>query len=115
MNRRKRGQDAERLARNFLERQGLSFVKSNYRSRLGEIDLVMREGADLVFVEVRYRTSRAFGGALESIDARKRRRLTAVALQYLQGHPNTGGARFDAVAIQADGEIDWVRNAFDTG
>lgn len=115
MNRKKRGQDAERTAREFLERAGLKFIERNYRSRLGEIDLVMQQGADLVFVEVRYRKSRAFGGAVESIDFVKRRRLTAAALQYLQRHPWSSGARFDVVALEAEGQIEWIRNAFDAG
>lgn len=115
MNRSERGQDAERAARQFLERKGLRLIERNYRTRLGEIDLVMRHGGELVFVEVRYRRSRSFGGALESIDKAKRRRLTAAALQYLQQHPTGSGARFDVVALHADGQLQWIKNAFDVG
>ena len=58
-------------------RQGLTIVGRNFRTRFGEIDLIARDGRTLVFVEVRMRTSRAFGGAIESITAAKRARLVA--------------------------------------
>ncbi len=93
-------------------------VTRNYRCRRGEIDLVMRDAETLVFVEVRRRTSRTFGGGLISIDSRKRTRLVAAAEHYLMmkrindEHP----CRFDVVAI--DGRfphttIEWVRDAFE--
>jgi putative endonuclease len=61
------GQYAESQALQYLRSQGLSWVMSNYRTRCGEIDLIMRDGPVLVFVEVRQRTSRAFGGAVASV------------------------------------------------
>lgn len=93
-------------------------VTRNYRCRRGEIDLVMRDTDTLVFVEVRRRTNRTFGGGLESIDARKRARLVAAADHYLTTK-RIGvepPCRFDVVAI--DGpypriRIEWVRDAFD--
>jgi putative endonuclease len=110
-----RGQDAERSACAYLERRGLVLVERNFRTRRGEIDLVMRQGRDLVFIEVRYRSNHRFGGGLESVDAAKRRRLIAAAQEYLQRHGNRCAARFDVVAMDADGRIDWIRNAFDAG
>jgi putative endonuclease len=108
-----RGQDAERRACAYLERRGLILVERNFRTRRGEIDLIMRQGRDLVFIEVRYRRDQCFGGGLESVDAAKRRRLIAAAQAYLQRHGHRCSARFDVVALDADGSIDWVRNAFD--
>ena len=65
--RHKDGADAEKFARRFLKKRGLKFLQGNYRSRYGEIDLIMEDGDTLVFVEVRYRHNREIVAALESI------------------------------------------------
>ena len=93
-------------------------VRRNYRCRRGEIDLVMRDIDTLVFVEVRRRTSLAFGGGLDSIDARKRARLVAAAEHYLMMNRigDESPCRFDVVAIDGPcrrATIEWVRDAFD--
>ncbi|MHB1676171.1 MAG: YraN family protein [Sulfuriferula sp.] len=105
------GANAEQLAAAYLIRQGLVLVERNFRCRLGEIDLIMREGQTLVFVEVRQRTSQKFGGALASIDSRKQQKLIATAQWYLTRLPRTPPCRFDALLIQG-GAINWVRDAF---
>ncbi|MCY4221906.1 MAG: YraN family protein [Thiotrichales bacterium] len=112
------GHDAEALAEKFLSRHGLLPVTRNYRCRRGEIDLVMRDADTLVFVEVRRRSSRTFGGGVESVSATKRARLVAAAEHYLMMHRigDDRPCRFDVVAI--DGPplhttIDWVHDAFD--
>jgi putative endonuclease len=102
----------ERLACTFLERHGLRLVASNYRCRRGEIDLVMRDDAVLVFVEVRYRASDAYGTAAESVGARKQRRLVAAAGHYLQRHRVDAACRFDVLSVGAGDRIDWIRDAF---
>ena len=66
------GARAEALAADYLMRQGLTIVGRNFRTRFGEIDLIARDGRTLVFVEVRMRSSRDYGGGLESITAAKR-------------------------------------------
>jgi putative endonuclease len=105
------GNNAETLAKEFLEGQGLATLATQFRSRRGEIDLILRDGRTTVFVEVRYRSSRSFGGALLSIDAKKRLRLEKAALHWLSHNP--GVSRFDVIAI--DGEnIEWLRDAFST-
>jgi putative endonuclease len=109
------GRDAEDLARRYLERQGLVQVESNYLCRTGEIDLVMREGRELVFVEVRMRRNLTFGGALASVDRRKQQRLISAAQHYLQRTAWSGPCRFDVVGIDREGAPQWVRNAFDAG
>ena len=76
---------AEQHAARYLQQQGLKPVAQNYRSRFGEIDLIMQDGATLVFVEVRLRRSANFGGAAASIDARKQQRIIRTAQQYLAG------------------------------
>ncbi|MEO7742838.1 MAG: YraN family protein [Usitatibacter sp.] len=105
------GGEAEEQAARFLARRGLQLVARNYRTRLGEIDLIAREGATLVFVEVRLRKDSRFGGAVESITARKRRRIAAAARQYLMHMPRVPACRFDVVCIEGD-EATWIRGAF---
>ncbi|MEJ2552669.1 MAG: YraN family protein [Gammaproteobacteria bacterium] len=112
-----RGKAAEDQACRFLRARGLEFVARNYRCRHGEIDLIMRHGRDLVFVEVRYRGNRRFAGGAETVDRRKQSKLTATAMHYLQSHPDAAArpARIDVVAIDtASGEnhLQWIRNAF---
>ena len=107
------GERAEKLAAEYLARNGLAIVARNWRCRFGEIDLVARDGQTLVFVEVRARGSRGHGGAAESISAAKRRRLTATANYYLLRCRSEQPCRFDALLIEAEGRIEWVRNAFD--
>lgn len=107
-----RGRAAERHAAELLRKQGLRVLARNWRCRFGEIDLVARDGPTLVFVEVRLRASAAFGGAAESIDAAKRRKLIAAANLYLSARGAASPCRFDAVLIEADGHTRWVRDAF---
>jgi putative endonuclease len=103
------GQQWERAALTYLRRQKLTPVEENFRCKGGEIDLIMREGATLVFVEVRQRANREHGGAAASITPAKMRRLVYAAQVYLLRFPITPPCRFDLVAI--DGEhIDWLRN-----
>lgn len=112
--RRDRGASAERLARAWLEDRGLRLREANYRCRWGEIDLVMEDGDTLVFVEVRYRNSMRYGGALGSIDVHKRKRLCRAAAEYLarqRGRERAG--RFDVIALDPEGRIEWIADAFD--
>lgn len=109
------GSGAEETALRFLEREGLRLLTRNYRCRRGEIDLVMREGNFLVFVEVRYRKHNRYGSPAESVTTRKQQRILNAAARYLQDAAETKlrPCRFDVVAISADGKnIDWIRDAF---
>lgn len=108
------GGEAERLAAAYLEQQGLKLLTSNYHCRFGEIDLVMRDGKALVFVEVRLRSTDRFGGAAMSITPAKRQRLSRTAEHYLQEHGDSV-CRFDAVLMSKTDieDIEWIRNAFD--
>ncbi len=111
-----RGKDAEARAAKFLESHGLQIVARNYRGRYGEIDLIARDGATLVFVEVRARGSNIFGGAAASITAAKRKKLTRTALQYLAAQDRTPPCRFDAVLLGGSASpIEWIRDAFGMG
>lgn len=106
------GQQAEDAVLAWLQRKGLRLVDRNWRSRFGEIDLIMQDGATLVFVEVRKRTSSRFGGAAESITAAKRDRIITTARQYLVQAKSDQPCRFDAVLVDATGRIEWLRDAF---
>jgi putative endonuclease len=109
----KRGAEAEALAADFLVRNGLEVIGRNYRCRLGEIDLIARDGDMTVFVEVRSRASAAFGGAAASITARKRERLLKAARHYLSRAHSFPPCRFDALLMEGDPpRIEWIRNAF---
>lgn len=107
-----RGVQAEQRAAQYLQRQGLKPVAQNYRSRFGEIDLIMQDGAALVFVEVRLRRNTNYGGAAASIDAHKQQRIVRTAQQYLAGLAHTPACRFDAVLMDDRG-MQWLKNAFE--
>ena len=102
----------EQQAAVFLQQRGLVLVTRNFRCHGGELDLVMRDGDTLVFVEVRYRASKWFGGAAASIDRRKQQRLITAAHQYLQQNLNDCPCRFDVIAISGSGAFTWLRSAF---
>ena len=103
---------AEARAAAFLAERGLQVVARNYRTRMGEIDLIARDGAALVFVEVRLRSSGHFGGAAESVDERKQRRLVAAARHYLSRLPADPPCRFDVVTLDG-ARTTWLKAAFD--
>ena len=106
------GGEAEEAAARLLSDHGLAIVARNYRTRLGEIDLIARDGATLVFVEVRLRSSERFGGAAQSIDSRKRARIAAAARQFLARLPREPACRFDVVTLDG-GAPQWLRGAFE--
>jgi len=111
-----RGAQAEQLAANFLQRHGLKLLHSNYRCRFGEIDLILQDGATLVFAEVRLRSRNNFVGAAASITATKQERLVRTAQHYLGTLDRTPPCRFDVVLFDSldNPDPEWVRNAFTT-
>lgn len=106
------GEAAERRAEQYLRAQGLRLQRRNYRSPHGEIDLIMRDGTTLVFVEVRLRSNRRFGSGADSIDRRKQQRLQRTAEHYLQRQQNLPACRFDVVSLDGEGDIHWIPDAF---
>jgi putative endonuclease len=110
------GDAAEDRALAHLQGSGLKLLARNYRTPGrggGEIDLVMREpGGTLVFIEVRQRASRAFGGAAASVSALKQRRIVFAARHYLMRLAALPPCRFDVVSVEA-GRIEWLRGAFE--
>ena len=111
------GRAAEDLAARFLDGQGLHVVARNFRTKRGEIDLIARDGATLVFVEVRFRRSERHGGAAESITAAKQARMVAAAKVYLLRQRGDPPCRFDAILLDAldPARIDWRRDVIASG
>lgn len=103
----------EQAAAEFLAARGLEVCARNWRDgRRGEIDIVARQGATLVFVEVKTRRGRAFGTALESVDERKLRRLRRLAGRWLAQHRPGCPARIDVVGVTVDARrcarLEWL-------
>lgn len=112
------GQQGETLACQYLTRQGYRIIVRNYRTKLGEIDIVAEERGTLVFVEVKTRRGHQCGHPFEAVTPAKCRQISKVALQYLAQTGREGqAARFDVVAISFSGEaapvVELARNAFD--
>lgn len=109
------GARAEALAAEFLAGRGLRIAARNVRFREGELDLVCEHNGTLVFVEVRQRSRRDFGGALASVVRAKQQRLIRAAQHYLSHLPRHQAdrpCRFDVVAIDGTHTIEWIRDAF---
>lgn len=116
-NSRAKGNHGEQLALDFLLDQGLNVVEQNTSSPWGEIDIVMRDGEEWVFVEVRYRNSQYYGGGLESVTTGKQRKLIRTAEHYIQKHHKThfDACRFDIIELSGNmmtPDINWIKDAF---
>lgn len=112
------GRQAERLAEQFLWSQGLTSIKRNHNTPMGEVDLIMMHGECLVFVEVRYRQQTDWASALETVTRPKQQRIIKAAQQYLQKHRQylAHACRFDVLGIDCvDGhnQFSWVQHAFE--
>ncbi|GAA5523940.1 UPF0102 protein RPA0323 [Microbulbifer aestuariivivens] len=106
----------ELIAAEHLTRAGLQVIEQNFHTRCGEIDLIARDGETLVFVEVRFRKNRTFGGAAASVDRRKQQKLLAAANSFLQQRRLDSPCRFDVIAIEGSDSgqsIDWIKGAFE--
>ncbi len=118
-NKRAIGDQYEQQAYEHLKQQGLKLKDKNANFRFGEIDLIMTDGEQLVFIEVRYRHSKDFGGAAASVNIQKQKKLIKAAQLYLQKHyKNTPpSCRFDVIAIHGKPktELEWIKNAFYAG
>lgn len=118
-NKRAIGSQYETLACQYLASQGLTLVDKNVSCRFGEIDLIMQDNHDLVFVEVKYRASQRYGHAAEMVTYSKSQKLIKTAMVWLKRRSlsieNTS-FRFDIVAIHNNGnDINWIKNAITQG
>lgn len=106
------GEKAERLACEFLQKQGLKLVCKNYRCRTGEIDLVMKEQDEFVFVEVKYRSNADFGQALEYFHIHKRKKFQLAVSHFMHEkglNPTMVDHRIDVIAID-NTNIEWLKS-----
>jgi putative endonuclease len=112
------GRHAEEIAAKFLRAAGCEILETNFRRRLGELDIVARHGAVLVIAEVRTRATSEYGGAAASVDRRKQRRIARAASQLLQQRRDLAAlpVRFDVLVVSAPGSsapaIEWIQHAF---
>ncbi|MBV8909830.1 MAG: YraN family protein [Gammaproteobacteria bacterium] len=112
------GRRAEQLAAQFLRAAGCEILQTNFSRRLGELDIIARDGTVLLLAEVRTRASSAYGGAAASVDRRKQRRIARAASQLLQSRRDLAAlpVRFDVIVVTDPGSstpaIDWIRHAF---
>lgn len=111
------GENFEKLAAQQLALKGLKIITENYLCKMGEIDIIARDNQDLVFVEVRYRKSQAYGGSIASVDKKKQKRVILAASHYLQKHKLTNkvACRFDVFAITGNVNqlsYNWIKGAF---
>ena len=115
------GAAAEQIAAEYLRAQGLEILDRNFRRRLGELDIIARDGDVLVIAEVRTRSSDQFGGAAASVDPGKQIRLIRAAHQLLQQRRELSKlrVRFDVLVVAEVGRetmrVEWLRHAFSTG
>jgi len=123
---RKKGNQAEEIACDYLLKKGLILKQKNFNTPAGEVDLIMLDARSgnqsmsdesLVFIEVRYRKNADFGGAAASVTPKKQQRIIKAALAYQQQNAPQSSMRFDVVAIEGDNinnkpKIDWIENAF---
>lgn len=120
---------AERQAKTHLSEQGLSFITQNYTSRYGEIDLIFMIQNELIFVEVKARSSVSYGAVAEMISRAKQKKIVKTAMCFLQEFPQYEhySCRFDVVCIEITQQfakliqqdfsslsydLDWIENAF---
>lgn len=111
------GQQSESLACEYLQAQGLLLIQRNFRCYFGEIDLIMKDKQDIVFIEVRSRQSVEYGYADESVTPKKMKKIITTANYFLQKHNylNKINGRFDIIAIhpiKGIKQLEWIKDAF---
>ena len=106
------GKKGEKLVEEFLKKQGCKIIKRNYRTSFGEADLIVQDGDELAFVEVKTRSSDAYGSPAEAVTRQKRERYMQIAKFYWVSSGEEPNARFDVAQVYSDGVIDYIKNAF---
>ena len=110
------GQKGEEFAISFLRKKGYKIKVCNYKTRIGEIDIIARDGDTLVFIEVKTRESLEYGHPFEAVNARKRKKLAMVAMLYLKRFDDVPPCRFDIVSIFINNgtpECELIKDAFE--
>jgi putative endonuclease len=111
------GEAGEAIAARHLKKNGYRIIEKNYRTQLGEIDLIAKEKDTIVFVEVKSRRSRHFGNPKAAVTLQKQRKISMVALQYLKAtRRSNASARFDVAAVTITRDkprVEIIKNAFE--
>ncbi len=107
------GIKGEGLAVKFLKNKGYKIISRNFKTPIGEVDIIAQDGKILVFVEVKTRSDDSFGRPFEAVNHRKREKLKKVALYYMKHHRNDMPLRFDVLSIEMDGERSKIEHIID--
>lgn len=115
VNKRRLGGRYEDMAASYLLEKGYEIIERNYRNPRGELDIIAKQGGVIVYVEVRYRSSDAYGDPFATVDKRKQRQICKVALWHYAGYcaEKELPCRFDVIGISGDGVVRHIENAFD--
>ena len=106
------GRKGEKLVADYLKKQGCKILEKNYRTPFGEADIIVEDGEEIVFVEVKTRTSNSYGQPSEAVGKEKQRRYRRIAECFWLQTGKEPNARFDVVEVWADGKIEHIKNAF---
>ena len=106
------GKKGEKLVVEYLQKQGCKVLKKNYRTPFGEADVIVQDKDEVAFVEVKTRTSNAYGTPSEAVGKEKRQRYYQIAKFYWLQTGEEPNARFDVAEVYADGKIEYIKNAF---
>lgn len=114
MSNRSLGAEKEELAAQWMQKHGCKILDRNYQIASGEIDLIVRDGIYLVFVEVKYRSTDRAGTGAEAVGYRKQQRIYRTAQHYMKKNKisQLQPCRFDVISIDGSGKIEWIQNAF---
>ena len=106
------GKKGEKLVLKYLKKQGCKILKKNYATPFGEADLIVLDGEEIAFVEVKTRTSDTFGTPREAVGADKQRRYRQIAKFFWKENGEEPNARFDVAEVFEDGTIEYFKYAF---
>lgn len=107
------GIKGEELAVRFLKKKGYRIISRNFKTPIGEVDIIAHDENILVFIEVKTRSDDSFGRPFEAVNHRKKEKLKKVALYYLKHHRNDMPLRFDVLSIEMDGEKSTIEHIVD--
>ena len=106
------GKKGEKLVLKYLKKQGCKILKKNYATPFGEADLIVQDGDEIAFVEVKTRTSDAFGAPREAVGTDKQRRYRQIAKFFWKENGEEPNARFDVAEVFEDGNVEYFKYAF---
>ncbi|MBQ8229329.1 MAG: YraN family protein [Clostridia bacterium] len=106
------GRKGEKLVAQYLKKQGCKLLLKNYKTPFGEADIIVKDGDEIAFVEVKTRTNANYGAPREAVGYDKQRRYYKIAEYYGLQTGEEPNARFDVAEVYADGKVEYYKNAF---